>query len=233
MPSERLWASGSEPGKGVSVEVHKGGEELERQVMEEARRKAARIRQNAEAELGRARQEEERKLTAERARLAGERDAHVRALRERLEAALPLDLMRVRLSYVESAIREEMSAMIASLGDREAEQAIGAALSRAAASFAGKSIIVTAVGIPEKEAEAVARAALPSAVVGRVRSASPEAGAAAGASRGVLIESEDGRTRFRGTLAELQAEILEERRQALAEALFGREALEAMSVEST
>ncbi len=45
--------------------------------------------------------------------------------------------------------------------------------------------------------------------------------------RGLEIESDDGRVRFRCTVRQLESELLEERREELAVAVLGRAALEA------
>jgi V/A-type H+/Na+-transporting ATPase subunit E len=211
------------------VEVHTKGEDLEREILEDARRKAARILESADKELSRSRAEWAEKLSRQSGDAVRERQGRLAALRERMETAIPLDLMRVRLGFLQETLARELTALIGSLTDAEVLRSVGVMLVPAASAFDGQSVVVTAVGIAVKDAEAAVRAALPKAKIALAKAGDAPASPSG---RGVVVETEDRKTRFRGTLDELEEQLLDEHREALAAALFGKETLAAMSVES-
>ena len=64
---------------------------------------------------------------------------------------------------------------------------------------------------------------IPGAVVQEVKQLPPESAAEAG--KGLVVETADGNRRFRATLQELAALLLEEHREELVTALFGKDVL--------
>jgi hypothetical protein len=90
---------------------------------------------------------------------------------------------------------------------------------KAAGALAGRTVTVLHGGLDARLARQTVERAVPGIAISAVRPLP--------AGRGLEIESDDGRVRFRCTTAELEAELLEERREELAVAALGREALEA------
>jgi vacuolar-type H+-ATPase subunit E/Vma4 len=201
------------------MEVLNTGEELGRQILEDARKKASRLLEAADRESAAIRAEGRKASDAEVARLAAERDRRVAALRAEMEAALPLDFLRTRLAFIQETVVAALRAFFAGLSEDDLAAIIERRIRRAAAAFAGRTITVHRAGIDEARVRALLGRALPGVGIDAVQEL--------GGGRGVEVEATDGRVRFRCTTDELESELLEDRREELAVAVLGRDALEA------
>ncbi len=210
------------------MEVLKTGEELERQILEDARKKASRTLEAAEKDCTAIRAEMQAELDREAQRLEAGRDRRVAALRSELAAQLPLDFMRARLQWIDATVTGGLREMLSKLSADELAGVLGARMRAAAAFFAGRQVSVACAGLTEAAARSLVEQSMPGVTVAAV---APRHGGAAGgsgpgdSSSGVVIESTDGKLKLRCTLAELEAQLLDEHRQELAEACLGREAL--------
>jgi V/A-type H+/Na+-transporting ATPase subunit E len=201
------------------MEVLNTGEELGRQILEDARKKASRLLEAADRECAAVREEGRKATDAESARLAADRDRRLAALRTEMEAALPLDFLRTRLAFIQETVVAALRAFLAGLSTEELAAIIERRVRSASAAFAGRTIAVRRGGIDEARVRALLGRAVPGVGIDAVQEITD--------GRGVEIESTDGRVRFRCTTAELEAEMLEDRREELAVAALGRGALEA------
>ncbi len=201
------------------MEVLNTGEELGRQILEDARKKASRLLEAADRESAAIREEGRTAADAEVARLAADRDRRLAALRTEMEAALPLDFLRTRLAFIQDTVTAALRTFLAGLSADDLAAVIERRVRRAAAAFAGRTIVVRRAGIDEARVRALITRAAPGVGIDAVTEV-PDG-------RGVEIETTDGRARFRCTTAELEAELLEDRREELAVAALGRGVLEA------
>jgi vacuolar-type H+-ATPase subunit E/Vma4 len=203
------------------MEVLRSSEALEGQILDDARAKASRILQDSDREAAAISEEWRRKADAEAARLDAERDGRIAAVRQELEASLPLDFMRARLSFVQDALSRTLEELFAGLAPAELARIIGAQLRSLPAVFGGAQLVVTAFGIPVADAKGIVESNIPGAVVAEVKQ--PSGSGHSTGDRGLVIESADRRTRFRGTTGELSRRLLEEHREELAAALLGKD----------
>ncbi len=203
------------------METVKTSEVLESQIIEDARAKARRIREAADKECAAIRALAESHRSAEIRRLSASRDARIALLRQELATSLPLEYMRLRLRFVQEGVAGALKGFFASLSAAERARIIGGQLARAASAFDGARVNVWCSGITEEEARAIVRDALPSVSVGATKSLTAEAAAETGT--GIVLESTDGSTRYRGSLAEVSVFLLEEYREEIATALFGKD----------
>jgi vacuolar-type H+-ATPase subunit E/Vma4 len=201
------------------MEVLNTGEELGRQILEDARKKASRLLEAADRECAAIRAEGRKASDTEVARLSADRDRRRAALRTEMEAALPLDFLRTRLAFIQDTVVAALRTFLAGLSVDDLAAVIERRVRRAAAAFAGRTIVVRRAGIDETRVRALLGRAVPGVAIDAVQAISD--------GRGVEIESTDGRVRFRCTTAELESELLEDRREELAVAALGREVLEA------
>jgi V/A-type H+-transporting ATPase subunit E len=201
------------------MEVLNTGEELGRQILEDARKKASRLLEAADRECAAVCEEVRKATDAESARLAAERDRRRAALRTEMEAALPLDFLRRRLTFIQDTVVVALRTFLAGLSVDDLAAVIERRVRRASAAFEGRTIAVRRGGIDEARVRALLGRAAPGVGIDTVQEIAD--------GRGVEIESSDGRVRFRCTTAELEAELLEDRREELAVAALGRGALEA------
>jgi len=205
------------------MEVLKSGDALEKQVLEDARTKASRILAEAERECAALRQEWQRKTEEEVRRIEAERDARIRAVRQELESSLPLDSMRARLAYMQEAIERALKEYFAALKPAELARIVGGMLKRMPPVFQGAKATASVSGMPALEVQRLVEENVPGIQVQEVKEMARTPGAAEAVDSGIVLETTDGRVRFRGTLQELKAQLLENYREELAAALLGRD----------
>jgi len=203
------------------MEVLRTGDELEKQILEDARAKASRILAEAERDSAAIREEWLRKTEAERSRLEADRAARIAAVRQELAASLPLDFMRARLSYIQDMITSALRDYFASLTPPALARIIGGLLSRIPPVLHGAAVVVSALGMRGQEARRIVQENVAGVQVETVKEIETQPGQ--DPDSGLVLETTDGRIRFRGTLRELGAQLLEQHREELAEALLGRD----------
>jgi hypothetical protein len=138
-----------------------------------------------------------------------------------MESQLPLDFLRIRLAFIQETVVTALRSFLDGLSAEELAAILAERVSKASGALAGRTVTIRHGGLGAELARAtVARAAPKTAIAGLEPLAE---------GRGLEIESDDSRVRFRCTTAELEAELLDERREELATAALGREALEALS----
>ena len=204
------------------MEVLKSGDELERQILDDARAKATRILAEADRECAAIREEWQHKTEADVHRLEADRDARTAAVRQEQEASLPLDLMRARLSYVQETVSSALEKYFATLSPDEIARVVGEQLRRIPPVLNGAAVVVSASGMSASVARRIVEESLPGVTVDDVKDSVQSASGEAN-EIGLVLETTDGRIRFRGTLVEIGSQLLERSREELVEALFGKD----------
>jgi len=205
------------------METVRTSEVLESQILEDARAKAKRLRDSAEKECTAIRAEAERRDAEEAHRLDSARAARVAALRADHEAALPLDFMRSRLEFFQKAVSGALEELFASFGEEELDRVLGRQVARASFAFITQRLVLRCAGISEQQARRIVTASVPGAEIREVHPLPAEEAAEAG--KGLFVETADGSRRFRATLRELTALLLEEHREEIVTALLGKDVL--------
>ncbi len=209
------------------MEVLKTSETLEKQILEDARKKASRVIEGAEREVAAIHKEWGAKASDEKSRLDSECDAKIAALRKELASSLPLDFMRARLASIEQTLSRALADMFTAMPDEELARLIGLLLGRAASAFRGARLAVTCEGLPPELAGRIVQESIRDAVVEKVTaepSGQPAGGPTELPQKGIVVTTMDGRVRFRGTVREIAAILMEERREELVTALLGKDA---------
>jgi vacuolar-type H+-ATPase subunit E/Vma4 len=201
------------------MEVLNTGEELGRQILEDARKKASRLLEAVDKECAGIREEGRRAAEVEIARLRADGDRQIAALQAEMKAALPLDFLRTRLGFIQDTVTATLRAFLEGLSPEDLTEILAGRIRKAAGALAGRTVTVRYEGLDAGLAQTTVERAAPGITIAALQ---PLSGG-----RGLEIESDDGRVRFRCTIAELEDELLEERREELAVAVLGREALEA------
>jgi vacuolar-type H+-ATPase subunit E/Vma4 len=203
------------------MEILRTSDAMESQVLEDARNKARRLLEAADKECSAVRVEWQRTLQQETQRLEAVRDVRLGALRQELASSLPLEYLRARLVFIQEAVTGALRGLFEGLSSLELNRIVGGMLTRAADSFKGARIAVSFAGMSADAARRIVQESIPGVIVDEVKLLPEEAAALAG--KGVILETVDGRTRYRGTLNELTGLLLEEHREELMTALFGKE----------
>ncbi len=194
---------------------------MESQILEDTRNKARRLLETADKECSALRAEWQRSFQEETDRLDAARDARLGALRQELASSLPLEYLRTRLVFIQEAVAGALRDVCEGLSSLELNRIVGQMLRRASDSFKGARVAVSFTGMGADEARRIVQDCIPSAIVEDVRQLPEEAAALAG--KGIILETIDGSRRYRGTMNELTGLLLEERREELMIALFGKE----------
>ncbi|MGD0724477.1 MAG: hypothetical protein ABSB63_02830 [Spirochaetia bacterium] len=203
------------------MEILRTSDAMESQILEDTRNKARRLLEAADKECSALKVEWQRTLHEETDRLDAARDARLAALRQELASSLPLEYLRTRLVFIQEAVSGALRDLFEGLSSLELDRIVGQMIRRAGDSFKGTRVAVFFAGMNADAARRIVQESIPGAVVEDVRQLPEEAAASAG--KGIILETVDGSRRYRGTLNELTGLLLEEYREELMIALFGKD----------
>ncbi len=192
-------------------------EALEREILEDARKKAAALLKGADEAAAKLAAASSAK-TAD-AVAVFERDAAARVARHESESAarLPLEKSRIRTAYLDEAVRAAVDRFFASLPESRVVELASSMTDRAEEFLKGRELVARACGFSEAAREAFARS-IPWAASARVAD-DPTVG-----STGAVVEDSDATVVVRATMDVLASELLREKRAELADALCGKAA---------
>ena len=202
------------------MEVLKTGEALESEILEDAKRKAARILDGADKECAQIRKDWEREADEERRRKTAQTEAQVVELDRELAASLPLDLMRARLAFIQEKVTAALTELFGAMTPAELAAVIGHLLKRAAKPFQGTTVVVSCTGMDAVAASRLVKESMPGVTV---QEAKPAPTSSDAADKGIVLTTVDRRLRYRATLGEVTVQLLEEHREELVAALLGKD----------
>ncbi len=207
------------------MEELRSTEALDREIREDARKKADRVLRAAEQSAAEAEAKWKTKLQADLAELEAKHAARVAAMAAETKARLPLDKRRLRSERFERLLRAAMEKVLRALPRDRVLDLLARELGLRAEELPGGnsrgSLSVRFSGLGEAEASAVI-----SRVFGegswKIAGGLP----AAGADPLPALSVSGGKTTVRASLAESGEDLLREKRAELASALLGMEALD-------
>lgn len=201
------------------MEELRSTEALDREILEDARRKADRVLRGAEQAAAEAEAGWAKKLAEDLAALERKHAERVAAKRAETNARLPLDKRRLRAERAERLLRGAMDRTLRALPRDRLLAVLERGLAERAGELPPADLTVRRAGLTEGEA---------SALLGRFLPRSTwtfDADAPADGSLPRLAIS-GGKTTVRVDAAEIGQELLREKRAELAQALLGTEALD-------
>lgn len=190
-----------------------GADVIRVEIVEDARKKAARLLEEAEAESART-------LAAVKAKAAEVveeimRSSEARSTRFRMEtlARFPLERTRMRAVFVEERLREALSSYLASLSEERVAALAAEMLSKGSSFFSGKAVSLARKGLSEAAASEAAAKVLAGAasVEPFVDSYLP--------APGLVARALDGSVTLRATMDLVEERLLDKYRGELARAL--------------
>lgn len=203
------------------MEKLRSTEALDREILEDARKKADRALKNADQAAKAVEIEWEQKWEADAASFQLKHERRVAAKREEINARLPLDKRRIRAERAERLLRSAMDKTLRSLPRDRVLALLERDFSKRAAELGSAALTVHARGLSDAELSALLSHALPgSAWTLSDRSAIPMEGSLP------AVVAEGGGTTVRVGLAEAGEEFLREKRAEAAAALLGSEAFD-------
>jgi len=205
--------------EGNVMEILRTSDAMESQILEDARNKARRLLEAADKECRAVQDEWQRTSQEETGRLDAVRDGRLTALRQELASSLPLEYLRARLVFIQEAVAGALRGLFEGLSSADLNRIVGQMIARAADAFKGARVTVSFTGMSADAARRIVQERIPGAIVENVTMLAEEAAALSG--KGIILETVDGSSRYRGTLSELTGILLEEHREELMTALFG------------
>lgn len=195
---------------------------LDKEITADARKKAERVLERAEAEGKAALDGVAARIAAVKKEKSAECQARIDAFQKNMDASLPLEKERFRVSFVESAIAQGLNEYFKSLPKERRLEMAAARWKKCAPSFALKKIRALVFGFsPEEAREALEKAGA------KVESCDADDGGRDDDSRtalspreGIILVSDDGAVRARLTLSQIALELEDSHRAELAGALF-------------
>jgi len=195
------------------MEEIQGTEVLEREITDEAVKKAERLTRQAKEQIEGAASRMKMELETGLAALRAEAAVRVARYEGEVRSRLPLERTRIRVVFLDTAIRKNLRAWVDSLDEAALARWCGRRLVDAASSIAGGAWTLRYRGISEALVAAMAESAAGAVKPALVRD--PEL-----PDRGVIAERADGSARLKATSLELEEELVESRRGELAAALY-------------
>jgi hypothetical protein len=190
-----------------------GADAIRGEILDDARKKAARILEEAEEESSRTLSATEGKAAAAVGEILSACELSSRRIMMEAMARLPLERNRMRTAFVEESLAEAMARYTEGLGEERQAALAAAMLSRGGSFLAGKAVRLSRKGLSELAAKAVAASALPSAAsVEIVLDDSLPA-------NGLIARAVDGSVELRATMDLVEELLLDRYRGELACAL--------------
>lgn len=205
------------------MEELRSTEILDREIQEDARRKAEKILKANEAECERILGGVAERVESARSGKEAEYGSRLASYERDSEAAIPLEKQRRLVSFVDGSVKAALDEWFAGIGKDRRLELYAKLLRKAQPLFPASDVDVFFRGYGEGEIRALAES-----VFGAKRVRSVVDAGAPGASRdgatigdGIVAQSSDGLVRCRATMEEIRETLLDGNRQELAEALMG------------
>ena len=207
------------------MEELRSTEILDKEILEDTRKKAERILANSENECKKILSDVHNRVEKIRAEKKVFYDDKVASFAKDKEAALPLEKQRYRVSFEQKAISSAIDDFLAKLPKAEKIRLIGTLLERYAPVLSGKNIRIQVSGFALADMQKAAQQALKNSKILECTEMSADTvnilAASSGRTDGMLIETEDKSIKCRAVIGEVTNELCDTYSYELAEALFG------------
>jgi vacuolar-type H+-ATPase subunit E/Vma4 len=195
------------------MEDLRSSEALEKEVLEDARKKAEKILKNANLQIANLEKEWKEKIQSEIALLDAEAGAKAALRQKEMEAAFPLEAQRRRLKFMDDAFEKFLSEFFEKLPAEDLSRILEEKGRGFAAFLNGRTsgLSVSYAGIPFETARGIAASLL--------GSLAPDPVAGQGF-RGLVFTGPQGAYRYRLTVDEIAEELREYHRRPIMDALW-------------
>ncbi|WP_455381559.1 hypothetical protein [Salinispira pacifica] len=207
------------------MEEIRNAESLEKEIREDARKRADRVVRGREKALTELRSEWKKKTDDALAAMERAHAEEKSALERRSSAAVPLEQKRAFLQFAEKQLEEGVHAYFASLEPKRRDELLARRLGAAAEVLGESQVAVRHPGLTEEEAGRIVRKALPSVTPGgkplpRTAAKSGAAETGAEAAPAVEITAAEAGIVVVSSTARMERELLGRHRERLARALL-------------
>jgi V/A-type H+/Na+-transporting ATPase subunit E len=197
------------------MEEIRSSDALDREILEDARKKADKILKQSELESTELKSVWEKKARTEIGLLEERMAERVRLYAEEVGARSPLERKRKKIEHIESCLGDSVLKAFATIDPPRRSRILQGRLRRASSFFQGKPVSALSFGISRQEAEALINEAIPGIHLVSLDEKNADQG-----HEGILLIGDDGAIKYRATMAEVRDEILDSNREELVRALF-------------
>jgi V/A-type H+-transporting ATPase subunit E len=203
------------------MEELKSSNVLDREILEDARKKAERALKNAEKAI----QDESIAADARErdglAKLMQDCDSRIARQKADLENAFPLERRRMRVQFMDRELSGALTRWFSAMSDDCLARLLAVRIKTVCSAFSGETLCITVFSMDKNACERVFREVLPG-VAFELKSAGPEAEEE---DRGLIVSSANGRLKFTSRVHDVTAMLLDKYRGELSLAFFPEGAL--------
>lgn len=198
------------------MEEIRNAEALEKEIMDDARKRAEKVVRSRERSLAELRDSWERNREKALKEMETAHADQIAALALRNKAAVPLEQKRAFLAFAEQKLKEAVHGCFADMDTSRRDELLVAQLAGAATVIGDAEVTVDCSGVSAEEAETIVSGALPKAHVSAGVKASPsDAGAVS-----IFVATSDRRVVAGASTVRIEKELLLRHRERLARALL-------------
>jgi V/A-type H+/Na+-transporting ATPase subunit E len=202
------------------MEELRSTEILDREILEDARRKAERILASGEAECLQIINDVSSRLDRVRADKEAEYSKKNDAYRRDAESAIPLEKARHLVSFVDISVQESLDSWFKEIGPEKRLSLYAKQLERLKSVLNDARLNVWFIGYSETEIRLLVTNIFGKDSISSMAVLDVKNAAQAGCTDGLYIETTDSSIRCRASLEEVRERLLSEKRQELADVLF-------------
>ncbi len=194
------------------MEIIKPSDKLEKQLLDDARKKADRILKNADKESGRILKEEMARAEKEIAELEKNGQIEIDKLINEIKAVLPLDIMRKRLEFINITMNSVLDEFFNEINKKDFADILRLSILKVKDIFKGMKIKISCKGIDENMIKELINQSIPDVSINEISFDLKELG--------IVLESDDKKVTYNSTILELKSYLLENYRGELVKELF-------------
>jgi V/A-type H+-transporting ATPase subunit E len=194
------------------LEVVRSHDILEKQILEDARKKAKKILDNAKKELEQIKDETEKSLKEEIKRLEETHEREIKKMEAELKASVPLEMMRIKLKFIQDTLDEKLDQFFTEMKEGDFKIILEKYLARAKDALKKKHISCFYYGLKKESVESSIRKIFADSVLEELREDASVSG--------MILLTGDKRIKVKCTVEQLKAELFLSFREEMFKALF-------------
>lgn len=204
------------------MEELRSTEILDKEIQSDARKKAEKILNNAQAESKELLDGVETRLQIAQYEKKAKNEQKLLSVQRDLDSSLPLEKQRFLVSYIQSSIDGSMNDYFCSLSEAETLSLFTKELSKYQDKIGSSKVRAFVYGLDSKEAKKELEKSVKVLSVEETEfnKILPEKDFSLSKKRGIILETEDRKIRLRLTLSEIVSQLEEKYREELYETLF-------------
>lgn len=203
------------------MEELRSTEILDREIHEDARKKAEKILKAADAECGRILSESDSRFDAVKKEKISAYDSRLEAYKQDEESTIPLEKQRRLVSLIDSSVRKALLDWFEGIGKDRRLALYRSKLERYVPNLGTARVRIREIGYAEGDITALVNETAGQGRIQEIQVLTEAQARVAGFADGLLVETADRSVLCRVTRSEIFEELLSVKRQELAEALFG------------